>query len=322
MYRNDTGINLPLAVWLAADDGYDLVPDPNIISATSLLKPLKSLVLARRATEESDIDIFNLIPSRLGTAVHTAVEIAWLSDYKTAMLNLGYPQSVVDKIRINPEKPVEDAINIYLEQRKEKQIEGFTISGKFDIVVDGQLSDIKNTSTYTYIKGSNDRKYALQGSIYRWLNPDIISEDYLNIEYVFNDWSSYKAASDPQYPSNRVITKSILLLSLEETERYIKDRLTQLKQLDQLPQDELPRCTREDLWQDRSRWAYYRNPANRKRATKIFDLEADAMKRHADDGMTGLVEERKGEPTYCRFCDARQVCQQAEQYVLEGILKI
>ena len=44
---NNHGISLPLAVWLLHDD-YDYVKDENYISATSLLKSTKQIILSKR----------------------------------------------------------------------------------------------------------------------------------------------------------------------------------------------------------------------------------------------------------------------------------
>ena len=44
MLKNEHNISLAVAVWLAASGDYDLVPDPKVISATTFLKPIKSIV--------------------------------------------------------------------------------------------------------------------------------------------------------------------------------------------------------------------------------------------------------------------------------------
>ena len=49
MYANTTGIGLSVAVWLA-DDDYDHDDDPKAISATSIIKPIKQLILPNEIT--------------------------------------------------------------------------------------------------------------------------------------------------------------------------------------------------------------------------------------------------------------------------------
>jgi hypothetical protein len=322
MYKNETNIGLPIAIWLASSGDYDLVPDPNVLSATSLQRPLRSLVLGRRIAQEQEIDIDQMIPAKLGSSVHYSVEQAWLNNYREAFKALGHPQSMIDRIVINPVKVKEGDIPVYLEQRRAKEIDGFIISGKYDLVIDGELHDIKTTKTYSYITGSSEGDYRLQGSIYRWLNPDIITGNVVNINYLFTDWSPLRAVADNDYPKSRCITKAINLYSLEETEVYIKERIASLKYYENASQDNLPECSAKELWADAPKWAYYKNPNNTTRATKLFDLEGDAQIRNAQDGGRGMIIKREGEVRRCLFCEARPICTQAELLKARGVLKV
>lgn len=126
------------------------------------------------------------------------------------MRDLGYPESVIERVIINPE-PEElqsNSIPVYLEQRVEKKLGPFTISGQFDLVLDGELNDYKSTGVYGFMNGSNDEKYRIQGSIYRWLNPQIITSDCMCIQYIFTDWSGLRASIEKAkgYPQSRVVT--------------------------------------------------------------------------------------------------------------------
>ena len=63
-YTNQFNISLPLAVFLATDD-YDY--EPNVISVTSLLKPVRQLVLSKRVKpDEALVDISGLVSARMG----------------------------------------------------------------------------------------------------------------------------------------------------------------------------------------------------------------------------------------------------------------
>lgn len=184
--------NIPLSVALfLAVDHYDYIP--KTISATSLIRPLRQYILARRVPQGADIpDLEDFIAARFGTAVHDGIEKAW-SDEKTrvqALQDLGYPPNIIERIVFNP-KPEDlkpDSIPVYMELRSFKELMGFRVSGKFDFVGDGGLEDFKSTSVYTWIKGRKDDDYILQGSIYRWLNPEIITKDVLTIQFIFTDW--------------------------------------------------------------------------------------------------------------------------------------
>jgi hypothetical protein len=87
------------------------------------------------------------------------------------------------------------------------------------------------------------------------------------------------------------------------------------------PQSAMPECNRRELWQDPEKFAYYKDPNKTSRATKLFDLEQDAMVRNAQDGGRGLIVKRPSEARRCHFCEAMQICEQADRLELEGALK-
>ena len=322
MLTNQHNIPLPIAVWLACDD-YLYDPDPKVISATSLLRPIRSLVLAQRDTSQRVTDIHDVVASRLGTATHTAVEVAWLTKHQQAMKALGYPQSVIDQVRINPDQPSNSEFDIYIEQRVKKKIGNYIISGQFDFVVGGVLHDIKTTKTYSIITGSNDLKYIQQGSIYKWLNPEIITQDYMYINYLFTDWSPMKALADrKEYPQSKVVAKKFNLMGLQETELFIKNRLNEIQQYMHVDQSQLPRCIPKELWQNNPKYAWYKDPTKTRRATKLFESKQEAMIHNAQNGSTGLIVERLAEPTFCKYCPANHMCTQAEGYIADGLLTL
>jgi hypothetical protein len=307
---NIDNISLSVAVWLGTDD-YDKHPADNAISTTSLIKPVRAIVLARQHKDLQKVaDVVTMTPSRMGTAYHDSIERSWKNPEtrRKVLMSLGYPENVVDRIRINPtlEECKEDIIPVYLEVRGEKECEGFIVTGKFDFCLEGNLEDFKSTSVWAWIYDSNSADYALQGSIYRWLHPDIITGDHVTIQYIFTDWSRAKAKQDPSYPQKRIISKRYELKSIAETEAYVL----------------LPLCTEEDLWQKPTVWKYYKNPDKLARATKNFDNAGDAYQRQADDGNQGIVKEVPGEVVRCQYCDVVGICEQAQQLILDGQLKL
>lgn len=319
-YLNETGVPLSVAVYLACDH-YDYVPDA--ISATSLIKPLKQLILSQRVPpEQRSVDILSVVKSRMGSSIHDGIERAWVGHYERSMQKLGYPQSVIDRIVVNPTEPLApDAIPVYMEKRSFREINGFKISGKFDFVADGRLEDFKSTSAFTWVNETKTDDYKLQGSIYRWLNPDIITKDHMAIQFFFTDWASYKA-NEPGYPSRQVEQKLIPLLSLEQTEDFIIKRLDQIKHYTYLDQDQLPRCTDDELWRKEPAYKYYKNPSKRTRSTKNFTTLAEANARLAEDGNVGIVVEVPGQVVACKYCPAFPVCTQKDEYLADGSLQL
>ena len=321
-YSNQMNIPLPLAVFLATDD-YDY--DPTAISATALMRPIRQLVLTKRVNpEDNPIDIAGLVSSRMGSAIHAAIEKAWLNP-KQALKALGMPTKLADNVMINPSKPMlelnPNAIPVYMEQRAYKQVGKYKVSGKFDFVAEGRVQDFKSTSVWGYLNQTNVVKYSLQGSLYRWLNPDIIHKDDMVVNYIFTDWSAADAKQKPEYPQARVLTQRIPLISVEETQAYVEAKLKQIEKYQDAKESEIPYCTDEDLWRKETVWKYYKHKDKTDgRSTKNFDNSADAYARLADDGYSGIVVEVKGQVVACRYCNAFSVCTQKDNYLLSGDL--
>ena len=321
-YANTSSVPLSLAIFLATDP-YDYNPDSNTISATALIKPVRQLVLSARVPEDlSPVDLVNLVPSRMGSAIHDAIERSWKDNYKPAMEALGYPKRVIEKIKINPEphELTDGTIPVYMEQRAHKQVGKFTVSGKYDFIGDGRVEDFKTTSTYTAMNNTNDEKYIWQGSIYRWLNPVIITKDEMAIQFIFTDWSKAKAMQDPKYPQQRIQQRLLPLKSLQETDAFVRRKLAQIEQYWEAKEEELPPCTDADLWRSEPVFKYYKNPDNTKRSTKNFDNRHDAQLRYIEDGSVGKVVEVPGQVTACKYCSAFAVCSQKDALIASGDL--
>lgn len=314
MITNKLNVPLGLAVW-AVDNDYDYVHEPDYISATSLLKPVKAIILGNQVDEEV-LDVEDFIAAAFGTTLHAGIEKAWKVNYKKNLAALGYPENLIERVKINPGKDEikEDTIPIYLERRSVKELNGMKIGGKFDMVADGILQDNKSTSTYTYIYGNKDDDYKLQGSIYRWLNPDIIHEDFIRINFIFTDWQRAQAKINPDYPQSRLLSKDIPLMSKEETEAWIAAKVHQIQIYKNKPQNEMPECTDEELWRSETKFKYYADPSKTGgRSTKNFSTKAEATEYMKSKGK-GVVLEVPGEVKRCQYCRAYSVCEQRRRY--------
>ena len=328
-YTNNKKIPLALAVYLATDH-YDY--DPNTLSATAIIKPVRQTILKGRVPAEKQlIDLDTLIQARLGTSIHDGIEKAWNTNHVAAMRALGYDDKIIDRIRINP-KPDEDhpsnMIPIYMEQRHYRDIEvngkTFKISGKMDFIAQGVVQDFKSTIAFTFKHGTKLEDYALQGSIYRWLAPDIVTGDYIHIHYVFMDWAKFKVHSEKNYPPARCHSVKVPLLSLKETEAYIKSKIKQVLTQQDMPEHEITFCNDKELWREEDVYKYYKDPKNAgvpgKRSTKNFDKPAEAQERFVKDGSVGQVVIVKGKVKACKYCAGFHACTQKDRYIKDGTL--
>lgn len=315
MITNKEDIPLTLAVW-AVDDDYDYVNQENYISVTQLIKPIKQIILGMRVTNE-DTDVSDLINAALGTSIHSGIEKAWKFNYKKNLKSLGYSDELINKIKINPKKEdLKDTdIPIYIEQRNSIKVDDFTIGGKFDMVADGILHDNKSTSVYTWIYGGRDKDYCLQGSLYKLINKDIIKEDFIRINYIFTDWQKSAVTQNIKYPLNRLVCKDIPLLSLEETKKFVEDKIKQIKLYKDSPEEKLPRCTDEDLWRAEPKYKYYADPTKTSgRSTKNFTSLEEANEYKLAKGNKGIVIVVPGEVKRCMYCRAYNICKQRREY--------
>jgi hypothetical protein len=165
-------------------------------------------------------------------------------------------------------------------------------------------------------------KYTQQGSIYKWLAPDRITDNKVSIQFIFTDWSAANAARDSKYPQSRVLTKDYPLWSTDQTEHYIKDKLQAVTNLLDKSQEELPQCTSEELWESKTKYKYYKNPAKTARATKNFDSLEEANLRLSNDGMVGTIKTVRGEVKACRYCEVVDICDQAKLLQAAGRLTL
>jgi hypothetical protein len=325
---NLTGISLPLAVWLLHDE-YDFVTGvDNYISVTTLMKPLRQIVLPHRIPmDERSADVEEFIARRLGHAIHDSIEHSWRVGHERAMKLLGYPQHLIDRVKINPTddevRSSNEIIPVYLEQRGLRDIAGFTIGGKFDMVADGRVEDFKSTSAWGWAKGTKDDDHRLQMSLYRWIDAGRevrrITENVGRINFIFTDWQKNLARSNANYPQKRVESKDIPLLSLEETERWARNKLALVREHWNTPEDQLPECTDEELWRGDPVYKYFSDPAKASvpgaRSTRNFSDLAQARQFQAEKGGRGIIITQLGEPKACGYCPAFDACTQKDRYL-------
>jgi len=320
---NDHKIDLPLAVWLLQDgynSGASEAPPGELISVTTLMKPTRQLILKRKVDMAAEtMDVSEMVAARMGHGLHDSIERAWTEgNWQKAMRQLHYPQKIIDRIKINPDPKTlkDDDIPIYLEKRGFKEFEDVVITGQLDFLIGQAYRDFKSTSTYSYTSGSKDQDYILQGSMYRWIMPELIKDDTMRIEFIFTDWAKYRAKADPKYPQTRVTHKEYPLMSIKETEEWIHDKLANIRKNAGRSQDQMVRCTDKELWRQADSFKYYSNPETAKkggRCTKRFDSDVDAQ-LHIKEKAKGVIVREPGQVKACTYCPVWSICSQRKEY--------
>jgi len=322
LITNKGNISISMAVWLATDTysaGTLQDPTKEMISATTLLKPTRQFILSQQVpVQESTVDVTDLISNRLGHAIHSSIEESWRNNYAESMKKLGYPQKLIDAVRINPEVDDEpDTIPVYLEQRYYREIDGVVISGQFDQIINGEIEDVKSTSVWSYLGTNKDDDYIRQLSIYRWINPDKVTSDIGRIQHVFTDWQRMMLKQNPNYPAHRVIENKFNLMSLSDTENWIRSKLNEIRYNINLTQERMVRCTKEELWMSDPQYKYYADPVKAKeggRSTKNFD-NLQSAHSHRDKAGKGVIITVPAEVKACGYCPAFPICEQRKEYI-------
>lgn len=324
---NNTKIPLPVAVWVASNT-YDFKHNPKALSATDFNRSIRQLVLRNRLPENhiNELDISTMIKSKMGTAIHDAIESVWLNDElrNETLEVLGVDPRLINNIVVNP--PVNEIkdgqVPVYMEQRKSIEIDGYSISGKFDFVVNGELCDFKTTGTWKWNKLDDaDKDYQTQGSIYKLIHNDIIDKDEMHIIFIFTDFMQGRAVSE-SYPPSQCVDHKVKLLDELETTEMIKGVINQLEEYKDAPEEELPDCTAEQLWQSKPTYKYYKNPLKTSRATKTSSNYYELEQKLKEDGSVGVIHTVHSEARACHTCNVASLCSQRNRLIEAGLLKV
>ena len=276
---NDLGIDNIIATWLASNS-YSGKKQGKCISATTLLRSTQQQVLGYRCMNNDDYVEQVDISTLLKSQIGTALH-----------------------------KSIQDT----WESKGLRE----TITGQFDLVCNGNLHDFKSTSTYTYVNKTKEKDYILQGSIYRWLNPELITGDFITIHYIFTDWNKNYTLSNPDYPKCPFVSVKLPLMSIAEIETFMSNKIMGIEAY--LEEENLPECDAKTLMIDEV-WQYF-SSNNALRASKNFNSLIEANAYLLSKGGKGVVKKKTSEPKGCSYCSCRNVCKQYKRFVSEGLIK-
>ena len=357
---NKNNISISVALMLVTDD-YNYDPRPNSISATGLLQPLRPIALRKIHSKElvTEIDVADLVASSTGTAVHDRLESSWINKnkLKRGLRKLGYGKAKLPLVNPTEEELLENNNKVpvvWVEQQSEMPIEingeEFIVTGKFDIVLEGKLEDLKNTIAFKATKalGEIDKfenivenvdltdisnmlrlqetcptifDYAFQGSVYKMLNPDKITADFMTIQFILKDWKAWETHRE-FYPPSNVLGLDMTLFSTEAVKTFIKYKINRLMGI--IESGSLPLCTDIELWRKPPQFKLYKDPSS-KRALPKCTFENQAL---AEETMVTKrakmpqIEMRviASEPKRCNYCNVTSVCEQYKKFVEDGLI--
>lgn len=228
---------------------------------------------------------------------------------------------------------------IYSERRyfAEIEVDGemVMISGQIDLTETTDnltdLCDLKTVSVWGIVN-VKDKMEDFQGqlSINRWLaHKNGKHVDSTSIVAIIRDWSQNKAREEmrnsynnnPNYPQKAIISIPVPMMTLEETEEFIRIKVRGLKA-------EVPReCSDKDIWLRESCYALF-NKKGLKRASKLIKGKGEQMEKDANEALSLAKQDPKKKDAYLEFragvrprcedyCSAAPWCQQFQNHLKE-----
>lgn len=252
---------------------------PGEVSATTLLKGTKQIILTDRYWEELEDDVSDRVWALFGTAVHKLLEEA------------------------NP--------TAFTEESFSSKVGGETVTGRVDLydMANKTLTDYKTASVWKVIFGDYE-DWRRQGLIYAWLmRNEGLAVDRCRFVAMLRDWSAGEALRKPDYPKSQVaiFEFNVTEENLGEIERFIKDKVADIEASKVLDDDDIEPCSPEERWERASTYAVMKE--GRKTAVRVFESKDDANKFAADSSKGFSVEERKGKSVRCEsYCPCREHC--------------
>lgn len=275
-------------------------PREGKLSTTTIIGPVRKAILAIKYPDTGTQDVAELMASAKGTAMHNGLTAA-LNEH-----NSGYR----------------------CEQRIEREVNGWKISGEFDVLTpDKQIKDFKFVSNYNikqliedkeqlqpewtledmYIKVPTYFKYVAQLSIYKFLENDPEIKPYGSILFSLNngsDMGKYTIDQEVTFP----------LRPMEEIEEFLFDRVQQIK--DHLSNGTIPLCSDVERGYRPGEWKLQRMGSTGKMATvrgSKCNSAAELAEFVRSNGKSGDVQVAiPPKYTLCEYCKYKQVC---DQYV-------
>lgn len=257
------------------------------ISVTQLIQPPYQRQL-KLVTEEVE-DVTDRIWSLVGQVGHGIVERA-------------YPQAYTDAAKGMTTQEVHEAYGVVAERRLYTQVNGWTVSGQFDVIEGGHLQDYKFTSVWA-VKGDTKEEWINQLNLLRLLAMrEGIEINRLGIVAILRDWAKSKS-KQADYPPHQVAPIDIPVWPIAQTESYLLERVKAHQ--DANP----PVCTDKERWKRDDVWAVMKK--GRASAVKLHYSALPASAHAAELGAGHSVTHRPGEYHRCmEYCSVSHACPQ------------
>lgn len=284
--------NLPAPFVKMAEDHYEI--KPKRYSVTTLLKPVREILLSRKYNNVIEQDCADMIWMLFGQATH----------------------AVLEKYSVGKTEFAEERLEYKLEN-------GYTVSGVVDLydMEKSELVDYKTASVWKVIKRDFD-DWRKQGLMYAWLlRKNGLPCDDVTFYAILKDHSIRKAKTEADYPKSNLFKYAFPVTdsAIAEIDKFIRDKIDEIIKYEDRADDELPMCPLEDRWNDGDKYAVMRKGT--KRALRVLDSEEEANLYIQNNG-GDFIEKRPGEDKkcidYCRCCTKCNYWQSTYKEIANG----
>jgi hypothetical protein len=176
---------------------------------------------------------------------------------------------------------------------------GTTIVCVPDLWHDGEISDWKITSIYSFLLGDKP-EWEKQLNIYKWMYDKHGFETIkLTIHAILRDWQKSKTFRDEDYPPIPFHSLDVPVWSDLDTETMIRNWIGDL--------DCPYPCNDEERWARPTTWAVMKE--GRKTALRVLPTEEEAIKYLSEAPPKTSIVKREGEYVRCKsYCQVSKFC--------------
>ena len=253
------------------------------LSATTLLKGTKEIILTDRHFDEITIDASDEVWAVFGTAVHSILEHQEDEAFKEESFSV----DVLD----------------------------YKVTGKVDRydMKNETIEDWKTAPSFK-IKNKEFDDWRSQGLTYAWL----LKQSGLNVRHIrfvalIKDHSKTEAKRNADYPQSPVYIYEFDVRpeDLTEIEAFIKAKVFEVSKDTELEDDNIKECSPSERWASPEKYAVMKK--GRKTAVRVFEVKADAEKfieeldekdreNHSIETRPGANKKCENYCACCKFC--------------------
>ena len=271
-------------------------------SVTEIIDPPRLVRLRKRYGSEVIQPLSSVIASMMGTAMHEYFE----KYLKKWVFKTGYE-------------------GYSFEKQLEAEVLGRRLSGRYDIRDNLDLIDLKTCKVWKKVFDPNLKEWTEQQNCYAYLLAESMNVEIkrLLITAVYKDWQEGQSLRNPDYPNDQIEEYELTKWPHVTTKQFIEGRMMLHIAAEDLEDDKLPACTRDERWErfnggHQVEYAIMKNSKSNRAMKLVKTNIEDAFKEvQSIKGITkdSFIEVRYAQRTRCEnWCSVKDYCNDYKSY--------